>query len=303
MKNSLPLSAQALLLGCLLALPGAAATAEPAETATPHEMQVDNLQKPLYTPFVERYVLDELKQLRREMAVQKNELVQKMVDRELASVDRGVAYATDAITYFFYLIAGATSVLVIAGWSSIRDIKERVHSLADEEISKLVQEYEQRLNTIEQLLSQKSRSIEKNRDEIELTQEVHSLWLRAAQESLPSHKIAIYDQVLSLRSDDCEALTYKADAVLELGEPQWASNLCHQALVIDPENGHAFYQLACAYASMEQPDEAVRYLSQALERNEAYREEIGNDPALQPLLGLPAYEELLNRNVELREAT
>ncbi|WHI53312.1 tetratricopeptide repeat protein [Microbulbifer sp. MLAF003] len=256
------------------------------------QSEVDTLERPLYTPFVERYVLDEIKQLRIDQANAKQELIQQIVDREHNSVDRAVAYATDTVTYFFYLIAAATSILVLVGWRSFQDIKERVHSLADEEISKLVQEYEKRLEVIEKQLQQKTQHIEENREEIELTQEVQSLWLRAQQESSVANKIAIYDEILRLRHEDVEALTYKADAVLELNEPQWAANLCHQALGIDPDNSHAFYQLACAHTAMGQFDEALRYLAEAIKRRESYRDEILVDSALQPLAESEVFEEL-----------
>lgn len=258
------------------------------------DSDMDTLEKPLYTPFVERYVLDELKQLRTDMASQKHELMQQILDREHNSVDRGVAYATDTVTYFFYLIAGATSILVLVGWTSIREIKERVHSLADEEIARLVSEYEKRLSVIENQLSQKTRHIEENREEIELTQETQSLWLRAAQESSALNKIEIYDQILKLREGDCEALSYKADAVLEIGEPQWAASLGHQALSLDPDNSHAFYQLACAYTVMEQYDDAVGYLKEALNRRESYRDEIMQDPALKDLHDKEAFKRLIS---------
>lgn len=269
------------------------AVAEPTTEAEKAEAQIETLEKPLYNPFVERYVLDELKQLRTDMAAQKSALIQQIVDRELSSVDRGVTYATDTVTYFFYLIAGVTSILVLVGWTSIREIKDRVHSLADTEISKIVNEYEQRLHTIEQQLNQKTRHIEENREEIELSRDVQSLWLRAAQEHNPTYKIAIYDQILNLRSDDCEALTYKADAVLELGEPQWATNLCRQALTIDPDNSHAFYQLACAYTTMNQFDDAVHYLEEALKRADSYREDLKRDEALAPLQEFEPFKKLL----------
>ena len=253
---------------------------------------IDTLEQPLYSPFVERYVLDELKQLRIDQAKNKHELLQQILDREHNSVDRAVAYATDTVTYFFYLIAAATSVLVLVGWTSIGDIKERVHSLADEEISKLIHEYEARLEMIETQLQQKTQHIDENREEIELTQDVQSLWLRAQQDSSPASKIIIYDDILKLRHDDCEALTYKADAVLELNEPQWAANLCHQALKIDPENCHAFYQLACAYTAMNQFEEALRFLIEALNRRESYLEGVHEDPALQPLVNHKIFNEL-----------
>lgn len=257
------------------------------------EAAVESLEEPLYSPFIERYVLDELKQLRTDMAAQRVDLLQQVVDRQITAVDKAVTYSSNTVTYFFYLIAGATSILVLVGWTSIRDIKERVHALADEEISRLVNEYEQRLRVIEQQLNQKTLHIEENREEIERTQELQSLWLRAAQENSPGHKIFIYDQILKIKRDDVEALTYKADAVLELDEPQWASNLCHQALVIDPENSHAFYQLACSYAAMNQQEEAVHYLKEAVQRSETYREEILQDSALASLHNHPGLQKLL----------
>ncbi|HEY7774248.1 MAG TPA: tetratricopeptide repeat protein [Marinagarivorans sp.] len=254
---------------------------------------VDNLKEPLYSPFIERYVLDEIKQLRIDQAQTKNELIQQIVDREHHSVDRAVTYATDTVTYFFYLIAGATSVLVLVGWTSIREIKERVHSLADEEISRLVHQYEERLENIEKEVQKKTKHIKENKEEIELTQEVQSLWLRAQQETSPAAKIAVYDRLLTLRSDDCEALTYKADTVLELAEPQWAANLCHQALAIDPNNSHAFYQLGCAYVALDNFDESVSFLQKAISHNEAYRTEMSTDTALEKLRGYEPFEKMI----------
>ncbi|WP_444886169.1 TPR end-of-group domain-containing protein [Microbulbifer sp. VAAC004] len=276
----------------LLLSPASVSQETEADNEDSAQKEVESLQKPLYTPFIERYVLDEIKQLRIDQAKAKQELIQQIVDREHNSVDRAVAYATDTVTYFFYLIAAATSILVLVGWRSLQDIKERVHSLADEEISKLVQEYEKRLEVIESQLQQKTQHIEENREEIELTQEVQSLWLRAQQESSIANKIAIYDEILRLRHEDVEALTYKADAVLELNEPQWAANLCQQALGIDPDNSHAFYQLACAYTAMEQFDEALRYLAEAIKRRESYRDEILSDNALQPLAVSDVFKDL-----------
>ena len=261
-------------------------------TDKPIDTAIDTLQAPLYRPFIERYVLDELKQLRIDQSRSKQEIIQQIVDREIASVDRGVEYATSTITYFFYLIAAATSLMVLVGWSSLREIKEGARNFADAEISKVVQEYEQRLISIEVELREKRSQIERNREEIEMTQEIQSLWLRAQQDSSPANKIAVYDELLKLRSDDCEALTYKADAVLELGEPQWAVNLCQQALKIDPDNSHAFYQLACAFTVMEQFDEAGRLLADALTRADSYVAEIREDPAVEPLVNNEVFDQI-----------
>ncbi|WP_295798181.1 tetratricopeptide repeat protein [uncultured Microbulbifer sp.] len=257
------------------------------------EAAVNQLKEPLYSPFIERYVLDELKQLRTDMAAQNVQLTEKIVDRQLSAADKAITYATDTVTYFFYLIAGFSSLLLILGWTSLRDVKEKVHSLANEEISKLVEQYEARLRSIEEQLSEKTQHIEHNRDEIELTQEIHSLWLRAGREQTPVGKIAVYDQILELRKDDGEALTYKADAVLELDEPQWAINLCLQALQIDSQNGNAFYQLACAYAYLEQWEESLDYLRKALDISTAYRDEALEDSAFDGLYEMPEFIALM----------
>ncbi|TNC80398.1 MAG: hypothetical protein C9356_14160 [Oleiphilus sp.] len=274
---------------------GAGVHAADQETQDKHfEEKIETLKKPMFTPFVELYVLEEMKKLRIDLADQKHELMQQVLDREHKAVDRAVAYATDTITYFFYLIAGATSILLLVGWNSLREIRERMHSLADEEVSKLVDEYEKRLQNIEQQLSQKTRHIQENKEEIELTQDIQSLWLRAGQETNPATKIEIYDEILKLKPDDCEALTYKADAVLELDEPQWASNLCHQALAIDPSNCHAFFQLGCAYTTLHLFEDAVHYLSKALEHKESYRDSIRQDKALIPLHDYAPYQALIS---------
>lgn len=286
--------------GMAAATPSPTRTTPDANNTTDTQQQlaaeaVEQLDEPLYSPFIERYVLDELKQLRSEMAAQRVEMTRQIVDREHTAVDRAVSYATNTVTYFFYLIAAASSILVLVGWTSIREMRERVMALADEEISKLVKHYEERLQNIEKQLKRETEHIEQNREEIALHRDIQALWLRAGQESSPAHKIEIYDEILNLRRNDVEALTYKADAVLELQEPQWAANLCHQALAIDPENSHAFYQLGCAYAAMEQFDEAISYLQEAIARRESYREEMVNDPALGSLEQYKPFKELINR--------
>lgn len=255
---------------------------------------VDKLDRPLYNPFVERYVLDELKALRMDMSNQRVEFVQLVTDRQIDAVDKSVSFATSTITYFFYVIAAISSVLVIIGWKSIRDIKEKMNVLANEELAKVIMVYENRLKEIEQELNKKSSYIDENRLAIEKTQEIHALWLRAAQEVSPANKIAIYDQILSINPRDCEALTYKADAALETNEPQWAINLCQRALHLDSSNAHAFYQLACAHACLSHVDEALLYLKKALEKGDARLEDFAKDPALKSLHSLPGFDQLLN---------
>ena len=281
-----------ILLSLWLPLLAAAAPA-PANRDAELESHINELKEPLYSPFIERYLLDEVRSMRIDMERKHRELAAEVVDRELEAADKAVSYATDTVTYFFYLIAGVSSALVLIGWNSLRDIKEKVHSVANDQVAELVGEYEKRLRVIEKQLKQETAHIELNREEINRTQEIHSLWLRASQESTPGGKIAIYDQILAIRPNDIEATTYKADAALDQGEPQWAVNLCQQALAHDETNGHAFYQLACAHSAMGNLDEAARYFAKAVAQTEVYREELERDTALEQLREHPLVHELL----------
>lgn len=253
-----------------------------AETQQAEEA-IEALDAPLYSPFTERYLIDEVKNLRQMIADMRVEVTEKVTDRELSVADKALMYATDTVTYFFYLIAGASTLLVLVGWNSLREIKERASALANDEIQRITSSYEERLEKLEHELNSKSRHIAATQEEIELTNEVHSLWLKASQESSAQNKIVIYDQILDLRPDDVEAITYKADAALLLGQAQWANALANRALTIDPENSHAKYQRACAHAESGYIDEALRDLSEAIETSEALREQAAHDPSFEKI--------------------
>lgn len=265
-----------------------------AETYTDEDVSkaIENLDEPMYNPFIERYLLDEVRSLRQDMANFRVEYSDKLNAKQLELATQSVTYSIDTVTYFFYLIAGVTSLLVVIGYANIRDIKEKAHTYADREVTKLVSSYEKRLKTLEKNLKEKTQVIEENREEIEKTNEIHSLWLRASQETSPQAKIQIYDNILTLRPFDTEALTYKADAALDLDETKWAINLSEQALSIDPEHGHAYYQMACAYAQRNEPTVALEYLEKAIALAPSYREEAKTDNSFKGLRRMSEFRTL-----------
>lgn len=286
------------IMALILALLAGTVTAQTAATPdgpTQEQLaaEIGELEKPMYTPFVELYLLEETKALRTEMQNTRAELIEKVVEKELSVADKTMSYATDTVTYFFYLIAGATSILVMLGWNSIRDMRNQLTTLAEKRVNELVIEYEKRLESIEELLQQKSDIIHKNQAEIEQTNEVHSLWLKASQETSQQNKISAYDRILDLRPDDVEALSFKADAVLEMQEPLWAISLCQRALKLAPDNGHAHYQLACACAEIGRWEDAISNLSKAVEISDAYRDDASVDPSFARLTDHKAFRELV----------
>ncbi len=261
---------------------------------------VTTLTEPMYNPFVERYVMDELRQLRVDMNTMHVDMTKEVVNRELTATTRAVGYATDTVTYFFYLIAGISSVLLLVGWNSIREIRDKVLNLADNKVNKVISEYEDRLEKFEKELHSKSIGINRAQKLLSRHQDIHSLWLKAGQEQILSNRLNIYDQILEIDSENTEAMTYKADLALEMNEPQWAINLSNQALVIDPENKHAFYQLAGAYALLNQPHEALLNLEKVINDAEGMAaEEVLNDPVFKSLLDNPQFQKLLQQDQDL----
>jgi tetratricopeptide (TPR) repeat protein len=203
-----------------------------------------------------------------------------------------MTYAVDTITYFFYVIAAVSALLVILGWNSMREVKDKVEQLAQQEVARISETFEERLKRIEDELHQKSEKIRSTQHQLSITNEIHSLWLKASQETQPQNKIAVYDQILAIKPDDTEALTYKADEALALGETEWARSLCNRALAIDPENGHAYYQRACAIAESGATEEALADLRQAIEISPAFRGEALRDTSFEKLRESEEFVEL-----------
>ncbi len=257
--------------------------------------KINSLEKPLYTPFVENYILNELKQLREENRDLKIELHKTLAKKEVEISNNVVNYATSTINNMFYIIAAASSILVIIGWSSIKDINEKVKNMIDEKTSKTIQEYEERMSTFEKDLEKRTKQVKQNEAAIERTNAIHSLWLRASQETTPSGKIEIYDEILKIRPDEVEALTYKSDAVLDIGEANWALSLTNQALGIDRDYPNAFYQRSKVFAVLGQEDHAIADLQKAIDLNEEYIYEIENEEEFENLLKHKAVKKILER--------
>lgn len=254
---------------------------------------IENLDKPLYNPFVERYVLDELKILRTDLQAQRAEFIERFTATELGASDRAINYATSTVNNIFYIIAAAASILALVGWSSVREIRHKLGEVIEQKVSNISEDYEKRLLTLEVELKDRTDRIISAQEDITRTNTMHSLWMRAGLEATHQAKIDVYDQILSINPNDIEALTYKADEVLEIGEPQWALNLCNKALLIDEAYPYAFYQRACANSTLHHIDAAFDDLKNAIELSSTYIDEAKNDKSLEILRGTERFDKLL----------
>lgn len=245
-----------------------------AHAHSPATAEQEQIKQPLYKPFIERYILDELKQLRQDQQAMKAEVTERVAAAKLEASDRAIRYTADTTNNIFYIITAAASLLVLLGWKSLKDIKDNVESITEKRVEALTVEYEKRLNIIEVALKERSEQIVAAQQDISDNTLIHSLWMRAGLEKSEHEKIQIYDQILEVKPNDVEALTYKADTLLDLDEDSWALSLVNQALENDSEYAMAYWQKACAQAKLEHYGEAISNIQKALELSKALQEEL-----------------------------
>lgn len=63
--------------------------------------QLDQLEEPMFKPFIERYILDELKQLRNDQQLLRVELTEKIAHLRLDASDRAIRYTADTTNNIF----------------------------------------------------------------------------------------------------------------------------------------------------------------------------------------------------------
>ena len=244
-------------------------------------------------PLVERYILDELKALRQDQQDLERRMTVQITDRELDVADKSLNYANVTVTYFFYIIAGVASLVALIGWQSLKDIKHNTKEMADQRLDKITKEYEKKFLLLERDLKRKTRIISENNREIEIINEVHNLWLRAQNAQTAEQRIEICDEILKIRPGDLEALTYKADAAMEINEYHWAMSLCNRVLEVDDSNAHALYQRACSFAQLGAEEQAIYDLQQSIKASASIRELAAEESDFEQLKGSPQFETLM----------
>jgi tetratricopeptide (TPR) repeat protein len=274
--------------------PMLAPTAKPL-APTDRRNSEPQLRNPAVSPLIERYMLDELKALRNELADTRVQLVREVTDRQLRVAEAVSNLANNTVTFFFYVFAGLGTAFAFWGWTSIRDLKSTVKVAAEAEIVRLSNEYETRLTTLEIDLKSKGKTILENQREFELAQTVRALWLQSHQAPNPRTKIEFYDQILELAPGDPETMAYKADAALQLGERDWALSLCNRILEENPDSSLALYQRACAWAGLGESDAAIADLEKAIELAPSLREQTRSEEEFAPLVDHETFKNLIEQ--------
>lgn len=249
----------------LMILPALAVGEVPStELDVQAEAEIKELKAPMYRPLVERYLMDEVKTLRVEVQALRVEMAEKIAQSRLDATDRSMSYMTNTVNNIFLILTAIASLVALFGWKSVKDAKEQTKRIVQQRLESITEEYTKKLTAIESEMQQRSADILKNQERITRSNEIHALWRRSQLEENTQAKVDIYDQILNLERNNVEALTYKADAVLDLGEREWALNLCNQALELDNGYAYSYWQRACVNAELGNLEPAIGDISKAI---------------------------------------
>ncbi|SMF10644.1 tetratricopeptide repeat protein [Pseudobacteriovorax antillogorgiicola] len=277
-----------LFLVAILGLAGVARGQDKADKQEPLD-----IDKPIFKPFIERYILDELKNIRADQQHLKAETYQLLSSTELKASDRAIRYTTDTVNNVFFIITAAASLVVLLGWRSIKDIRENVADTVENRVLKLTQEYEQRLDKLEQKLKTRSEQIIATQQEVANANQIHALWMRSGLEENPQRKIDIYDKILAIHPEDVEALTYKADTLLDLGEVRWAYSLTNRAVDLDDKYPLAYWQRACAHTGLNRYDAAIDDIDRAIALSPGLKKDLADEQAFEKLATHHRFKEII----------
>jgi tetratricopeptide (TPR) repeat protein len=243
-----------------------------ADVAKANEVQL--LEKRLFEPFIERFILDEITKLNKKQLQIEIDLVNTLAENKLEVTDRSIKFATNTVNNIFYTIAIGTSLLLLFGWHSLKELKDDTKRSVEKRISKLTEEYEIRVLELERSASKRAKEIAENQENIERGEAIQALWKRAGLENSQQERINIYNEIIKLNPHDVEALTYKADVLLELDEPRWAMTLCDEAIAIDNNYGLSYWQRACALVQIGLVEEGLRNIKIAVRISPTLRAEL-----------------------------
>jgi tetratricopeptide (TPR) repeat protein len=254
-----------------------------------------NTKKQLQEPLIERYILDELKQIRIDNQQIKVDVAEKIAASKIITNDRAIEYTTNTLNSIFYIVTIAASFLVILGWRSLSDVKNTVDNLVSKKVGEITDKYEQRLDEMEAKIKSRSNEIIANQEEISNTNLVHSLWMRAGLEKSNREKLKIYDQILEIKPNDVEVMTYKADVLLDIDKVDEALKLSNLAIDNNDDYALAYWQRACAYASLSRFDEAIEDIKKSISISTPLKNKITEEVHFENLKNIDEFINLVEK--------
>lgn len=244
-------------------------------------------------PLTERFILDEVRNLRVDLETVHRELNEKIVTREYEAVNKALSYSSNALNYFSFFLTLAIGFLAIFGWRSIKEIKDSAHNMVEKESNKIVKDLRRRIEKTEEDLDEKRKSILKSQQEFEARQKINTLWGNASREKDDRKKLEILEEIQKLSHMDSDVFAKKSGAYLRIGLVEAALKATENALLIDPTHSIALYNKACAHARLGNTEAAIKDLTESITINPNLKSSAETDKDLNNIRNRKEFAELL----------
>jgi len=130
--------------------------------------------------------------------------------------------------------------------------------------------------------------------------EYAALGMRVEAAAARRRAVKLIEQRLNLNPDDARAYNLGATTLAKLGNEPRALEFAMRSLAIDPEDPMVLYNVACLYALIGKPQDALAHLEKAISHGFGDRLAVANDPDLDLIRRTPWFQALASSMYEKR---
>ena len=120
--------------------------------------------------------------------------------------------------------------------------------------------------------------------------EYAALGMRVEAAAARRRAVKLIEQRLNLNPDDARAYNLGATTLAKLGNEPRALEFAMRSLAIDPEDPMVLYNVACLYALIGKPQDALAHLEKAISHGFGDRLAVANDPDLDLIRRTPWFQ-------------
>lgn len=240
--------------------------------------------------FTQRYIITEMKELRTDLESTKRMLNTELNTRELASIDRALAYSSNTVNFLWLILTMAVTGFWLVGWRTMKDVRENLTNNFEKEVQKRVSSEHKKLEAFMKKLQdeqvKQSEDILKNQEFISKKQEAAYFWSQFNREDNLPAKLELLENILAVDiSDDLIFIHQERSSIyIELGLWDKAVESADKWLEIQSENSNILYNKAIAQVMLKNNSDAVKTLLNIIQIDPIQRATIDEDEYFKDIL-------------------
>jgi len=230
--------------------------------------------------WTQRFILAEMKALRTELESTKRELNIELNNRELASVDRALAYSGNTVNFLWLVMTLVVAGFWVVGWKTMKDVKDNLNKNFWKEIQKNVKVQQKHLEEFianfkeEQLLE--SWKLLKNQENIKRKQEASYLWSQYNREEDMVVRLELLDGIDDLWLEENELFVFveRSNVYVIIGLWEKALENAEKGLELSSENTSLLLSKAQSLVMLENSEEALSVVNNIIVIRPSSKEEL-----------------------------